>query len=204
LNVGYSCGCIFDNLDLLPQVACYGYFGIPDVCGNGKFDGITVNRFLTIADSAVGGLDVLGSYGATLSDLNFTATCLNELYDDCDPFAGEPGNAAGAGAKPSHEQGDVQVTLPEKFSLSQNYPNPFNPVCNINYALPTDCEVTLAVYNILGQKVKVLVDEYQSAGYKSVEWDGKDDQGRELTTGVYFYRIKAGDFVQARKMVLVK
>ncbi|NIM97599.1 MAG: T9SS type A sorting domain-containing protein [candidate division Zixibacteria bacterium] len=204
LNVGYSCGCIFDNLDLLPQVACYGYFGIPDACGNGKFDGITVNRFLAIADSAVGGLDVLGSYGATLSDLNLTAACVNELYDDCDPFASGARNAAGAGAKPSHEQGDVQVTVPEKLSLSQNYPNPFNPICNINYALPTDCEVTLAVYNILGQKVRVLVDEYQSAGHKSVEWDGKDDRGRELTTGIYFYRLQAGDFVQSKKMVLIK
>ncbi|MCK4428149.1 MAG: T9SS type A sorting domain-containing protein, partial [candidate division Zixibacteria bacterium] len=93
---------------------------------------------------------------------------------------------------------------PKQFSLEQNYPNPFNPACNIEYALPTDCQVTLSIYNILGQKVRVLVDEYQSTGNKSVTWDGKDDQGQEVTSGVYFYRIQAGDFVQSKKMVLIK
>ncbi len=95
-------------------------------------------------------------------------------------------------------------SAPKEFSLSQNYPNPFNPICEIAYVLPTDCQVTLSIYNILGQKVRVLLDEYQSAGDKSVKWDGKDDQGQEVTSGVYFYRIQAGDFVQSRKMVLMK
>ena len=77
-------------------------------------------------------------------------------------------------------------------------------MCEIAYALPTDCQVTLSVYNILGQKVRVLVDEYQSAGNKSVKWDGKDEQGQDVTSGVYFYRIQAGDFAQSKKMVLLK
>ncbi|MCK4223778.1 MAG: T9SS type A sorting domain-containing protein [candidate division Zixibacteria bacterium] len=98
----------------------------------------------------------------------------------------------------------VGETRPKEFALSQNYPNPFNPDCEIKYALPTNCQVTLTIYNVLGQKVKVLVDEYQSAGNKLVKWDGKDDQGREVTSGVYFYRIQAGDFVQSKKMVLMK
>jgi hypothetical protein len=93
---------------------------------------------------------------------------------------------------------DNGSVLPEEFVLRQNYPNPFNPVCNIEYALPTDCHVTLTVYNILGQKVEVLVDEYQDAGSKLVKWDGKDERGREVTSGVYFYRIKAGDFAEAK------
>jgi hypothetical protein len=100
-----------------------------------------------------------------------------------------------------NEESSGEITA---FSLKQNYPNPFNPACNIQYALPTDCHVILAVYNILGQKVKVLVDAYQSAGPKSVEWDGKDDQGRDVTSGVYFYRMQAGDFVHLKKMVLLK
>jgi hypothetical protein len=99
------------------------------------------------------------------------------------------------------EHGSV---IPEKFELKQNYPNPFNPVCNIEYALPKGCKVTLAVYNILGQKVRVLVDEYQNAGYKSTKWDGRDNLGREVTSGIYFYRIEAGEFVQAKKMVLIE
>ncbi|MCK4385699.1 MAG: T9SS type A sorting domain-containing protein, partial [candidate division Zixibacteria bacterium] len=96
------------------------------------------------------------------------------------------------------------ANVPEAFSLSQNSPNPFNPICEIAYALPTDCQVTLSIYNILGQKVRVLVDEYQDAGHKSVKWDGKDEQGQEVTSGVYFYRIQAGDFAQSKKMVLIR
>jgi len=99
---------------------------------------------------------------------------------------------------------DNGSVLPEHFVLRQNYPNPFNHACNIEYALSTDCRVTLTVYNILGQKVRVLVDEYQSAGHKSVTWDGKDDQGQDATSGVYFYRIQAGDFAEAKKMLLLK
>ncbi|KPL03577.1 MAG: hypothetical protein AMJ73_06415, partial [candidate division Zixibacteria bacterium SM1_73] len=82
--------------------------------------------------------------------------------------------------------------------------NPFNPTCEIGYTLPTDCHITLTIYNMLGQKVKVLVNEHQSAGRKSVTWDGKDDQGREMTSGVYLYRMQAGDFVQSKKMVVLK
>jgi hypothetical protein len=95
-------------------------------------------------------------------------------------------------------------TLPYGFELGQNYPNPFNPACNIEYSLPKGSPVNLSIYNILGQKVRILVNEYQSAGYKSVRWDGKDNLGREVTSGIYFYRIEAGDFVQAKKMVLIK
>jgi hypothetical protein len=204
LNVEYSCEGIFALLDLKPGVSCYGDFIIPDDCGLGKFNGISVYSFLAIADSAVGGLDVLGNYGATLSDLNFTATCLNELYDcwlnqNVALVAGGAGVGTGAKSSPSEER-----ALPEEFSVSQNYPNPFNPICVIAYSLPTDCQVTLTVYNILGQKVRVLVEEYQSAGYKSVNWDGKDGQGQALVSGVYFYRIQAGDFVQTKKMLLIK
>jgi FtsP/CotA-like multicopper oxidase with cupredoxin domain len=97
-----------------------------------------------------------------------------------------------------------EVSISESPTLAQNYPNPFNLECVIAYALPTDCQVKLSIYNILGQKVKVLVDEYQSAGYKSAKWDGKDDQGRDMASGVYFYRIEAGKFVQAKKMLLIK
>jgi hypothetical protein len=97
-----------------------------------------------------------------------------------------------------------QEKLPERFTLEQNYPNPFNPICEIEYDLPTECYVTLSVYNILGQKVKVLVDENQSAGRKSAKWDSKDEQGQEVTSGVYFYRIQAGNFVQSKKMILMK
>jgi hypothetical protein len=96
--------------------------------------------------------------------------------------------------------------LPKQFSLEQNYPNPFNPVTTIQYALPVDAKVTMTIYNILGQRVLTLADEIQSAGYKSVAWNGSD-----VASGVYLYRIEAisvtdkhKSFTQVRKMLLLK
>jgi uncharacterized delta-60 repeat protein len=90
------------------------------------------------------------------------------------------------------------------FTLYQNYPNPFNPVTTIEYALPKDSRVEICIYDILGRKVRTLVDEYQLAGCRNVIWDSKNDEGAEVATGIYFLRIQAGDFVQSKKMLLVK
>jgi len=89
--------------------------------------------------------------------------------------------------------------LPQAFNLSQNYPNPFNPITEIKYALPRDCRVGLEVYNILRQRVVTLVDGKQKAGYKIARWDAGS-----FTSGIYFYRLQAADFVQATKMLLLK
>ncbi len=100
--------------------------------------------------------------------------------------------------------------LPSAYSLSQNYPNPFNATTLIRYAIPDrDIEVrphrtTLQVYNILGQEVKTLVDEEQIPGHYFLSWDGRDSSGRELASGVYFYRMEAGDYKVTKKMVLLK
>jgi hypothetical protein len=97
-----------------------------------------------------------------------------------------------------------QAELPREFDLRQNYPNPFNPTTVIQYALPKTSEVKIQIYNILGQKVRNLVDEPQKPGYKMIHWDGKDDSGKEVSSGVYFYRIEAGNFVKCKKMILLK
>jgi Tol biopolymer transport system component len=101
-------------------------------------------------------------------------------------------------------EGEEEILRPQTFALFQNYPNPFNPRTNIEYVLPKDTYVKLTLYNILGQKVKTLVDEYQSAGYKTVWWDGKDDKGNEVASGIYFYRLDAGGVTQVKKMLLLK
>jgi hypothetical protein len=93
---------------------------------------------------------------------------------------------------------------PEHFSLFQNYPNPFNPQTSIKYALPQDAQVKLVIYNVLGQKVKALVDEPQAAGYKIIWWDGKDERGDQVASGIYFYRLEADKFSEVKKMMLVK
>jgi len=97
-----------------------------------------------------------------------------------------------------------EIAIPEKFELSQNFPNPFNPMTTIRYALPEKANVRLTIYNMLGKEVRTLVNEVEEAGYKSVIWDGLDQYGRSLSTGVYIYRIQAGNFTQTRKMVFMK
>lgn len=94
--------------------------------------------------------------------------------------------------------------IPSQFSLSQNYPNPFNPVTNISYYLEKSTNVKLCIYNILGEKVKVLVDEWQTKGLRRVNWDGKDENGKTVASGIYFYKITTPEFSQTKKMVLLK
>ena len=97
-----------------------------------------------------------------------------------------------------------QKAVPESFALRQNYPNPFNPSTSIAYDLPEDARVSIVVYNILGAKVSELVDKAQPAGSYVVQWNGKNDRGVSVASGIYFYRIKAGGFIKTRKMLLLK
>ncbi|MCI0449804.1 MAG: S8 family serine peptidase [Chlorobi bacterium] len=93
---------------------------------------------------------------------------------------------------------------PLEFSLLQNYPNPFNPSTLMRYALKENTYVKITIYDILGRVIKTLVNEYQDAGYKFVTWDGTNNQGSNVSTGVYVYKIEAGNFVDSKKMVLLK
>lgn len=95
--------------------------------------------------------------------------------------------------------GEERPVMPTEFGLYQNYPNGFNPTTQIRYALPRDAHVKLEVYDLLGRLLVTLVNGDQSAGYKSVEFDGSG-----LPSGVYIYRITAGEFTAVTKMILVK
>jgi flagellar hook assembly protein FlgD len=100
---------------------------------------------------------------------------------------------------------DNTSSLPTEYALNQNYPNPFNPSTVIEYAIPTfhnSQNVKLEIYNTLGQKVRTLVDKEQTAGRYQVEWDGKNDIGKPVTSGLYVYRIKAGIFSEVKKCFL--
>lgn len=99
----------------------------------------------------------------------------------------------------------TEETVPREFSLSQNYPNPFNPTTTINFSLPERVRVELKIYDLLGREVATLIDGDEiSAGTHRVQWNGRNRFGETVSTGVYFYRIVAGGFVQTKKMVLVK
>jgi hypothetical protein len=94
---------------------------------------------------------------------------------------------------------------PENFQLEQNYPNPFNATTNIRFQLANEVNVSVIVYNILGDKVRTLVqNERKQAGYYTVEWDGTNDAGHMLPSGTYLYHITAGSFTATKKMLLVK
>lgn len=99
---------------------------------------------------------------------------------------------------------NLSAGLPKKFELGQNYPNPFNAATVIKFDLPQSSKVKLDIYNILGQKVKSLVDEKLSAGYKKVVWDGTNQNGNSVASGIYFYRLQTDKFIEARKMVMLK
>jgi hypothetical protein len=105
-------------------------------------------------------------------------------------------------------RGPVSVmieTRPEVYALNDNYPNPFNPETTIKYQLPEAGLVTLEVYNMLGQVVRTLVNEHQTAGRYSVQWDAANDNGQSLSSGMYFYHVTAGqEFQGTKKMLLLK
>jgi hypothetical protein len=100
--------------------------------------------------------------------------------------------------------GSTEENKPTTFNLSQNYPNPFNPVTNFKFSLPQASHVKIEIFNILGQNVNTLVDEDMKAGSFAVDWNGKDQRGVEVSSGIYFYRIMAGDFSSVKRMVLLK
>lgn len=99
---------------------------------------------------------------------------------------------------------EATITGPQDFTLAQNYPNPFNPETNIRYEVPVASKVTLVIYNILGEKIRTLVDEEKPIGQHSVLWDSRDDYGRNVGSGVYFYRMTADNFSKTMKLTLIK
>ncbi len=194
LNVEYSCAGIFSILGVPDAGDCYGELTIPTSRANGIFDDMTVNEFLVKANTVVAGMNVPG---ITPSDVNYTASCLNELHSDCDPFPWNSGfnyddNRVNL-ARPSSD------LIPTVFSLGQNHPNPFNPITEITFGLPVDSHVKLEIFSITGQKVTTVIAEQRSAGMHTVIWNGSD-----VASGIYLYRIEATDFIETKKMLLLK
>jgi hypothetical protein len=101
-------------------------------------------------------------------------------------------------------EGEKEFAGPTSYQLSQNYPNPFNPETTIRYQVPESSPVSLVIYNLLGQRVRTLVEETKEAGYHHVQWDGRDEWGGTVASGVYFYHMKAGPYSQSKKMTLLK
>ncbi len=151
---------------------------------------------------------VLGNGGgATLSDSSYRVVATVG-----EPVIGVTGDASHTSAFGFWYLPGVLVTsveqdptaLPTEYRLEQNYPNPFNPTTTIRFALPEASHVALRIFNMLGQEIRTLVDSQYGAGYHSVRWDGKTESGNAAASGVYVYQFRAGDFLQTRKMLLLR
>jgi hypothetical protein len=138
---------------------------------------------------------------------------LDRVERDLNRFQGMRKSELLALLRPASESLDTGVesaeaNLPEDFALAQNFPNPFNPETTIEYAIPVKVSgkvrVTLRIYNLLGQPVRTLVDEEKSPGRYHVVWDGKNEAGAQVASGVYFYTIAAGNFKATKKMAILK
>jgi MAM domain-containing protein meprin/A5/mu/flagellar hook capping protein FlgD len=154
-------------------------------------DGVAVHQWQwTLGNTGNGSplqLDVIDFFGGTSTD---------EMY--IDDFVFDTADALVNGID------DLNNALPTVFALKQNYPNPFNPTTTIKYQLPKKADIKIVIYNMLGQVVRTIVNKSVDAGYHEVVWDGLNETGSRVATGVYFYRMKSEKFVKTHKMILMK
>ncbi len=136
--------------------------------------------------------------------LDTSETSSMEAYFDA-KYSGGSSSAIDIGAsEPDDYQAFSNDVNPNEFSLEANYPNPFNPTTQFEYQIPESASVNVVIYNMLGQVVRVLVNNHQQAGRYTVQWDGRDNAGISVASGSYLYRIQAGTLVQTRTMLLLK
>jgi hypothetical protein len=160
---------------------------------SGSFDGpdtilgivFTAGNYVTTAQVSIERSSLQNSEGEEIPHRTIGA----EIQIDC------PTSADGE---------DEESQNPSTYALGQNYPNPYNPVTQITYQLPQPGVVSLKIYNVQGQLVRTLVNEYKPAGTHSISWNGRSDLGMEVSSGIYLYRIQAGNFTETKRMILIK
>ncbi|MBN1154483.1 T9SS type A sorting domain-containing protein [candidate division KSB1 bacterium] len=132
----------------------------------------------------------------------FTSYCVGKVWYD--NFAVHPVEISQLPTGVRETSNYATIDIPQEFALGQNYPNPFNPVTTILYTTPKDGDISVEVYNVLGKKIKTLFTGYQQAGNHEIQWDGLDDSGAQMASGVYFVTLRSGQFVTAKRMTLMK
>jgi hypothetical protein len=202
INVGLSCDSVFLDLGMTESSSCLGDYVIPEECPGddpadscSRFAGLTVAEFLDVADQALAGdSTVLEPYKAGYLDLNCTATWVNEHYgceeDDPVPCLDV------AEEDRDDDIGDPERLVPDRpdqAKIRAIFPNPLSGSTTIEYELPVSGKLTVDIYDIQGRKVMGLVGRYQDAGRYGVVWNGRDNAGRPVVSGVYFCRLKLGE-----------
>jgi hypothetical protein len=154
-----------------------------------RVNGVTVKTGSTAADSAL---------AQTFTDAHGTAKTVIAVF--ADPAGLKDSTTWNFTITPVED-----IVLPTEFNLGQNYPNPFNPTTTISFSLPKEAPVTFEIYNMLGVRIRTLMaGQTKSAGMYTVAWDGRDDAGVSMSSGVYLYRVSAGSFLASKKMTLLK
>ena len=164
-------------------------------------------------------VSIIGNFGVTTQTIDPDFPYTRDWYEYITGDTLNAGSAATIELQPGEFRiyTDVKLETPDltgindykdnitySYRLSQNYPNPFNPETNITFEIPKVQRVELAVYNILGQEIKVLTDQIFNAGSHTIKWRGVDEAGQKVSSGIYILHITAGDFVQNRKMILIR
>jgi hypothetical protein len=184
----------------------YGSIILPD--GLGEFDCIQINYEEQYTFNYLGvpiQYSYIRSYYYLVEDLGIAAIIISREDENSVPNDFNIANAVARLYDSSKlDTGTSVDTGPAAFELSANYPNPFNPKTTISFDLPRASEVRLNIYDTSGRLVKSLIDDPMSAGNHQVTWSGKDRNGGEMPSGVYYYELEAGSFSQVRKMVLMK
>jgi phosphodiesterase/alkaline phosphatase D-like protein len=211
ISAGQLCSQENSNLVTIPIIlqkshgihACFielninkSFADVENVAANIPRDWLMVHNY-------VNGVLKIAMAGVTpLTDGNLAMISLN-LKDKNAGFSINGSAKLNANLKQAINNFTVQA-VPNQFGLSQNYPNPFNPSTKIKYQLARDSHVSLTVYDILGQKVRTLINELQQAGYYNITWDGNNDAGNKASSGIYIYRLQSGNFIKTLKMNLLK
>jgi hypothetical protein len=151
-----------------------------------------------------------GYSGATLLDTLFYGNYADVFTDDTVSFGHESSIALPGWDYRIYQQTSTATgiendfQIPDEFALEQNYPNPFNPMTTIRYSLSTQSNVDIRIYNVLGQEVRTLINTPMSAGEKSIVWNGKDQLGRNVNSGIYLCRLKIDNHSKSRRMLLLR
>ena len=161
---------------------------------------VVLYKYAIFAD----GVDTLNAGFESLD--NEAGTGMNHILviDDASPLFAIPTDFFGSQWGPTGVEPEGRDIVPVAYRLHQNFPNPFNPITQITYDLPNAADVTITIYNLMGQEIAKLINSKQDAGTHQIMWNGLDQFGRQVTSGVYFYRLQTADYVATRKMMFLK